>query len=249
LHQWARRAQQEVRERGAIACQIPNVLALHENLWCDIVRHETINYWTLRQLHEFLSEHRLALRDVRESVTEPGVWQVTISDQGEPSERARQAMDREATADLEASRSWEDFAWLVEQCRNLLNSEIEDWQYRCKAVAAFTNSGYGMTTLSLCDACLRLPCLIDENPKFHGHLTPGHRIPVVGPERLRIDHVDVLLVLRPDWLSLGKGPLHDYWQAGGRILIPAPKPRYLERKIVVDRPKIPIETAVFADFG
>src|SRR5262249_866120 len=150
-----------------------------------------------------------------ESAEQPGMLQLTAQKLGgarQPSAAVDAALARERAAELDRPQAWADFAMLVEQGRDLLNSELEEWSYRNKRIAADSVGGHGMTTLAYCGGpALRLPCLIDECAELHGLLTPGHRLPIVGPERLVHDHFDVVLLLGRDFDPLGEGPLHDYW--------------------------------------
>lgn len=248
-HAWVEAIRDELRDQGVVEWDMPDVLAFHDQLNCDLIRHETRAYWTVGQLQRFLTSHGLTLKNVRPILHEPGMLRVTISRSGPPAPSVQAALDREAEADLDSPRAWEDFALLLDQSRDLLNSELDEWQYRNKKLAAYTISGRGMTTLSLCDACRRFPCLIDESPEMQGLLTPGHRLPIVGPERLKAERFDVLLLLAPDWEAEGHETLHDYWRRGGRVLIPAPKPHYADPPHPGDIHSGKRESAVFADFG
>ncbi len=246
---WLGRHRQTIQDRGGVEWDIPDVLALHDHLQCDVVRHETLAYWTIQQLDHFLIDQGLTLKGVRPTPHEPGMLRVTVTRGGLPSTEVKMRIAHETEAELESPRAWADFALLLDQSRNLLNSELDEWQYRSKKLVAYTVSGRGMTTLSLCDAYRRFPCLIDENPDRWGLLTPGHRIPIVGPERLRKERFDVLLLLGQEWDPEGQGPLHDYWHAGGRILIPAPKPGYADAPRHATSAGVRRESAIFADFG
>ncbi|MCX7702188.1 MAG: methyltransferase C-terminal domain-containing protein [Gemmataceae bacterium] len=249
-HAWAESLRREWRGEDALEWDIPDVLAFHDQLNCDLIRHETRAYWTVGQLQRLLQEHGLTLENIRPAPNEPGMLRVSITREGRPPRPAvAAAIERETEADLESPRAWDDFALLLDQSRDLLNSELDEWQYRNKRLAAYTVSGRGMTTLSLCDACRRFPCLIDECPDMRGLLTPGHRIPIVGPERLKTERFDVLLLLVPDWDAEGYGIVQEYWRSGGRLLIPAPKPYYADPPHLDDTVSSKRETAVFADFG
>src|SRR5262249_60740452 len=92
------------------------------------------------------------------------------------------AMARERGAELDRPQAWADFAMLVEHGRDLLDSELEEWLYRNKKMAAYSVNGRGMTTLAYCGGpALRLPCLIDECAELPGPPTPRHPLPVVRP--------------------------------------------------------------------
>lgn len=228
--------------------EIPDLLALHDRLECDLICHETPCYLSLAQADDLLRRQALELVDVAGQF---GMLRLTVQRRGGPRRPApavEAALARERAAELDRPQAWSDFSMLVEQSRDLLDSELDEWLYRHKKVAAYSVGGRGMTTLAYCGGpALRLPCLIDECADLHGLLTPGHRLPIVGPERLAQEHFDVVLFLGRDFDPTGSGPLHDYWHAGGRVLLPTPKPHYADAPKPVLLHSAP--SLSFADFG
>jgi hypothetical protein len=63
-----------------------------------------------------------------------------------------------------------------------------------KRIAGYGAGGRGVMTLASMDSSRHFAYLCDRNPRFHGRVTPKTHIPVVPPERLADDPVDVLLV-------------------------------------------------------
>jgi hypothetical protein len=231
--------------------ELPDLQFLHDGLACDLICHETRCYFSLDQISELLRANRLELVDVAAGATQPGVLHLTVQKQGgpgRPTPAVDRALSRERVAELDRPQAWGDFGHLVELGRDLLCSELAEWLYRNKKIAAYSVGGRGMTTLAYCGGpAHRLPCLIDERAELHGLLTPGHRLPIVGPERLTQEHFDVVLLLGRELDPVGEGPLNDFWHAGGRILLPTPKPHYVDAPQPVLLHSAP--SLSFADFG
>jgi hypothetical protein len=217
---------------GIAIFEVPHVLPLFERLAYDDICHETRCFFSVEGLCMLMARHGLELIDAVPMKNDSGYVRVTVQREGGPifsRTAVEKIVAKEQSAGLNRPDAWADFAQLVEQSRDLLTSEIEDWLYRGKRVAAWTRNGRGMTLLAYCGLdSRRLTCVIDENPDLHGRLTPGHRIPIVSPECLKRDHPDLILWLGGEWDPEHGGPLADHWQRGGRVLLPLPKPHYAD---------------------
>ncbi len=215
-----------------LSVDIPDLYSLHQRLGFDTICHETKCYFSIGQASALLRRYGFEIFDV-EPLTD-GTSRLRLSVQrrgGAQSIRPSitEAIERERIAGLDRPRPWADFAHLVEMCRDLLTSELNEWLNRGKQVAGWTIDGRGMTFLAYCSIdTLRLSFLVDESPAFRGLLTPGHRIPIVSPERLEREHPDVVLLLGQEWDPMRENALTDYWRRGGRVLTPLPKPHFVD---------------------
>jgi C-methyltransferase C-terminal domain/Putative zinc binding domain len=216
---------------GIAVFEVPHVLPLFQRLAYDEIRHETHYYFSVEGLCILMARNGLELIDAALLNDDAGTMRVTVQRDGGPifsRTAVEKIVGKEQTAGINRPDAWSDFSQLVEQSRDLLTSEIEDWLYRGKRVAGWSCNGRGMTMLSYCGIdSRRLSCVIDEHPDLHGRLTPGHRIPIVAVDHVRREQPDLVLWLGGEWQP-DSGPLTDYWQRGGRILLPLPKPHYAD---------------------
>lgn len=211
---------------------LPDLLSLHDDLCYDLICHETRGYYSVTMVTELAGQHGLELIDVHRDDRQLGKLSVSLQVRGGAfavRSSVNMRIDRERAAELHRPEPWVDFATLVQQARDMLASELNEFEYRHQSLVAYTTGGRGMTMLAYCGAAsLRLPFIIDEDPSLHGLLTPGHRIPIVGPERLLQARPEAVLLLGRRWDPEGEDALHDYWRSGGRILLPLPKPHYAD---------------------
>lgn len=217
---------------GIAVFELPHVLPLFQRLAYDEIRHETHYYFSVEGLCILMARHGLEVIDAALMNDDAGNVRVTVQREGGPifsRTAVEKIVGKEQTAGLNRPDAWFDFSQLVQQSRDLLTSEIEDWLYRGKRVAGWSRNGRGMTMLAYCGIdSRRLTCVIDEHPDLHGRLTPGHRIPIVAVDQVRRENPDLVLWLGGEWQPESGGPLTDYWQRGGKILLPLPKPHYAE---------------------
>ena len=215
---------------GVAIFELSHALPIVERLEYDAIRHETPCYFSVEGLCLLAARTGLEVIDAVPLPEEPGIIRVTLQREGGPL-FARPAIEamiaREQTVGVNRLEAWADFAQLVQQSRDLLTSEIEDWHYRGKRVVAYSRDGRGMTLLAYCGIDSRqIPFVVDQNPELHGRLTPGHRIRIVGPEQLRRDRADVILWLAGNWKPELSAPLAEYCRRDARNLLPLPKPHY-----------------------
>jgi hypothetical protein len=217
---------------GVVNLYVPDLHALHHRLSFDAICHETRCYFSVGYIANLVREYGLELVDVEPLVDGSGRLRLTVRQRASsmtirPS--VIEAIQRERIAELDRPRAWADFAQLVEMSRDLLMSEIDELLNRGKRVVGWTCGGRGMTLLAFCGIdSLRLSFLVDESPELHGRLTPGHRIPIISPERFEQERPDVVLLIGQEWDPIRECALTDYWQRGGRVLVPLPKPHHVD---------------------
>jgi len=73
----------------------------------------------------------------------------------------------------------------------------------------------------------RLPFLVDKSPAKQRLLTPGHHIPVAGPERLLEEQPDLILILAWNFAAEVVEQQAEYLHRGGRFAVPVPRPHVL----------------------
>jgi C-methyltransferase C-terminal domain len=93
-----------------------------------------------------------------------------------------------------------------------------------KTVVGYGAPGKGNTLLNYCG--IRedfLQYTVDRNPLKQGRYTPGTRIPILAPEKIRETKPDYVLIL-PWNLKEEIAKQHEYVKEwGGRFVVPIPK--------------------------
>jgi len=77
-------------------------------------------------------------------------------------------------------------------CR--LDSFVNEQTAAGKRIAGYGAGGRGVMTLAALRSASKFKYLCDKNTAFHGRLAPKSRVPIVAPEHLSQNPVDVLLV-------------------------------------------------------
>jgi len=99
----------------------------------------------------------------------------------------------QALVRVDAGRDLDALAGAVERVRGELGALLERWADEGRSVAAWGSGAKGLTSLAEAGAA-GVRYVIDSDPYKQGRLTPVTHLPVVGPERLGAEPVDVIVL-------------------------------------------------------
>jgi hypothetical protein len=171
----------------------------------------------------------LALTHVERTTTHGGSIRFVGRQAGaEPDESVARFLAQESELGYADGSALADFAQRVDRLRRQLAETIRAEIAAGRTMAAYGATAKGNTLLTTCDIDPNaIRYVVDRNPLKQGLLAPGSHIPVVGPERLENDPVDVVLVLA--WNIAEEIVAQQRWFAerGGRFLIPIPSPHFI----------------------
>jgi novobiocin biosynthesis protein NovU/D-mycarose 3-C-methyltransferase len=230
LHGFVRGMHYLLADDGLAAVEVPHLLPFSLRLEYDTIYHEHLCYFSVHVLRQLFARHGLEVIDVLEVPIHGGSIVVSAQRQGGPrrvSAAVASVLRREEQAGLREAEHWDVFARRVARSRELLLEELDRLRARGERLAGYGAPAKGMTLLAYCGIGPdRLPYLVDRSPHKQGLLTPGHHIPVCGPERLRRDRPDVVLLLAWNFADEVVRQQADYLRGGGRFLLPLPEPHY-----------------------
>jgi C-methyltransferase C-terminal domain len=105
---------------------------------------------------------------------------------------------------------------------------IDGIRSRGESLAGYGAAAKANTLLAYCGIGPdRLPWIVDGSPLKQGLLTPGHHIPIYGPEMLIERQPDVTLILAWNFADEVFEQQADYRRQGGRLAVPLPTPHFL----------------------
>jgi hypothetical protein len=231
LHGFLRGARMVLAEDGVAMVECPHLLPFYENLEFDTVYHEHMCYFSATVLQTIGMACGLELIDVDEVDIHGGSIVVTFQPVGGPrfaTPAVEEMLDRETAAGLTQPEPWDAFARLAAKARQQLVAELRRLKAQGKRVAGYGAAAKGMSLLAFLGIGPDLlPYIVDKNPLKQGLYTPGHHIPVFGPEKLLDDQPDVVLILAWNFAREIIAQQGEYAAAGGRFLLPLPEPKYV----------------------
>lgn len=217
-------------EDGMFVIEAPYLRDLVEAVAYDTIYHEHVSYLSVTALTRIYPLAGLVLTHVERTPIHGGSIRFVGRPAGaEPDESVARFLAEEAVLGYADGTVLADFAERVGRLRRQLAETIRGETAVGRTVAAYGATAKGNTLLTTCDidpGAIRY--IVDRNPLKQGLLTPGSHVPVVGPDCLERDPVDVLLILA--WNIADEVIEQQRWFAekGGRFLIPIPEPHFVD---------------------
>jgi hypothetical protein len=219
-----------LENEGMFVIEAPYLRDLVESVAYDTIYHEHVSYLSVTALSRIYPLAGLVLTHVERTPVHGG----SIRFVGRPAgatgdETVSQFLNQELELGYADGSALVDFAKRVTRLRGALASAIRAEVAAGRRVAAYGATAKGNTLLTTCDIEPgSIQYIVDRNPLKQGLMAPGSHIPVVGPDHLEREPVDVLLVLA--WNIADEIVQQQQWFAerGGRFLVPIPEPHFRE---------------------
>lgn len=216
-----------LKPRGVITMEFPHLVRLIEENQFDTIYHEHFSYLSFTTVEEIFRAHGLRLFDVDELDTHGGSLRIHachLNDSTRENSAATISLrEEEANWGIRQLERYSAFtARVAATKRNILAFLIEA-RDQGKTIAGYGAPGKGNTLLNYCG--IRTDLLeytVDRNPYKQGKYTPGMRIPIHPPERIRETKPDYLFILPWNLKDEIARQLAYIKEWGGKFVVPIP---------------------------
>jgi len=232
IHDFVQGLKELLAEGGTVTMEFPHLLKLMQLNQFDTIYHEHFSYLSFFVVEKIFASHGLTLYDVDEVPTHGGSIRIYARHAEDESKPVGEAVGRlrrkEFEAGLDRLETYASFTEQVKETKRALLDFLIRAHREGKTVVGYGAPGKGNTLLNYCG--IRedfLAYTVDRNPLKQGRYTPGTRIPILAPEKIRETKPDYVLIL-PWNLKEEISKQHDYvseW--GGRFVVPIPKVQVL----------------------
>ena len=217
---------------GVITMEFPHLARLMAENQFDTIYHEHFSYFSFVAVERAFGHHGITLFDVEELPTHGGSLRIY----GRHSENAAQPVtdrvhnlrQREIGDGFLTPERYRAFSGQVKATKRRLLAFLIDAKERGKKVVGYGAPGKGNTLLNYCGIRTDfLDFTVDANPYKQGKFTPGTRIPILAPERIREARPDYVLILPwnlKDEITAQLGYVREW---GGKFVVPIPEVRVL----------------------
>ena len=218
--------------RGVITMEFPHLQRLMAENQFDTIYHEHFSYFSFVAVEKVFAHHGLTLFDVEELPTHGGSLRIYArhAENGElpVGSRVTALRDREIADGFLTLERYRAFGEQVKETKRKLLAFLIDAKNRGKRVVGYGAPGKGNTLLNYCGIRTDfLDFTVDANPYKQGKFTPGTRIPIHAPEKIRESRPDYILILpwnlKDEITALGAYVAE--W--GGRFVVPIPEVKVL----------------------
>jgi len=218
--------------RGVITMEFPHLYRLMERNQFDTIYHEHFSYFSFFTVEKVFAAHGLTIFDVEELDTHGGSLRIFArhADNGALPVAPAVAALRQRELD-EGFARLETYAAFAEQVRETKRAILEfliGAKRAGKTIAGYGAPGKGNTLLNYCGIRQDfLDYTVDRSPYKQGKFTPGTRIPILAPERIRETRPDYVFVLPWNLLDEIAGQMSYIREWGGKFVVPIPRVRVL----------------------
>jgi SAM-dependent methyltransferase len=213
---------------GVITMEFPHLFRLMERNQFDTIYHEHFSYFSFYSVEKVFAAHGITLFDVQELDTHGGSLRIFGRHADNHTLRVTPAVDelrqREIDQGVAKLETYASFGEQVKETKRLILTFLIDAKRAGKAIVAYGAPGKGNTLLNYCG--IRedfIDYAVDRNPYKQNKFTPGTRIPIYHPDRIRQTRPDYVFIL-PWNLKDEVAEQLSYIRAwGGQFVVPIPR--------------------------
>jgi SAM-dependent methyltransferase len=214
--------------RGVITMEFPHLERLMQENQFDTIYHEHFSYFSFVSVEKVFAHHGLTMFDVEQLPTHGGSLRIyarhTENTDLPVGERVTALRRHETDVGFLTLEHYRGFDEQVKETKRKLLTFLVDAKRRGKKVVGYGAPGKGNTLLNYCGIRTDfLDFTVDANPYKQNSFTPGTRIPIYAPERVREARPDYVLIL-PWNIKEEIARAADYIREwGGQFVVPIPE--------------------------
>jgi predicted RNA methylase len=226
LHSLARAVDILLDKEGVFIIEAPYLVDLIEKLEYDTIYHEHLSYLSIKPLNVLFHKFRMEIFDVEKISIHGGSLRyfVTRKNTYPVSKNVHKFLKNEKK--FYERDTLINFARNVERNREELTWMLKSLKHEGKCIAGLSAPAKGMTLLNYCKIGPDTIDFITEKSTLKiGKYTPGTHIPIVPDSELIKRMPNYVLLLAWNFADEIMNNLKDYEDAGGKFIIPIPRPR------------------------
>ena len=228
IHSLVKNVDKLLSEKGIFIIEAPYLIWLLEHLEYDTIYHEHLSYLSVKPLNVLFGKHGMEIFDIVEADIHGGSIRYFIARQGDY--KVTENVKRLITLEKEKKAYDIDrllkFAKDVEKNREDLMQMLRELKNKGKRIVGVSAPAKGMTLLNYCKIGTDILDFVTEKSTLKiGKYTPGMHIPVLPDSELLKQKPDYALLLAWNFAEEIMNNLKDFKSAGGKFIIPIPKPR------------------------
>lgn len=215
-------------KKGVFIFEAPYLINLIENLEYDTIYHEHLSYLSVKPMNLLFNKFGMEIFDIKQVDIHGGSLRYFIArkDTYPISDNVDKFLKLEEEKKIYEIDTLNNFAKSVQRNREELTWMLKSLKRKGKRIVGVSAPAKGMTLLNYCRIGPETLDFITEKARLKiGRYTPGMHIPVLPDSELVRQKPDYALLLAWNFADEIMNNLKDYKNAGGKFIIPIPKPR------------------------
>ena len=217
---------------SVLTMEFPHLLRLIQGNQFDTIYHEHYFYFWFSTVRRIFAEHGITLFDVEELPTHGGSLRIYGRHAEDDSKKVEDRVQK--LLRLEEAMGWNDlatydsFAAEIHETKRKILDFLICAKREGKTIVGYGAPGKGNTLLNYCGIRTDfLDYTVDRNPQKQGNYTPGTRIPILNPAKIRETRPDYILILPWNLRDEIACQLRYVAEWGGKLVVPIPEPTVL----------------------
>jgi SAM-dependent methyltransferase len=213
--------------QGVITMEFPHLYQLMRQNQFDTIYHEHFSYFSFFTVEQVFKAHGLVLFDVEEIPTHGGSLRIYgrhADDASKPvSANVVELRERELREGYNRLETYSRFEEQVKETKRTILEFLISAKRAGKRIVGYGAPGKGNTLLNYCGIRTDfLDFTVDRSPYKQGKYTPGTRIPILSPDKIREARPDYLFVLPWNLIDEIREQCAYIREWGGQFVVPIP---------------------------
>jgi SAM-dependent methyltransferase len=213
--------------QGVITMEFPHLYQLMRQNQFDTIYHEHFSYFSFFTVEQVFKAHGLVLFDVEEIPTHGGSLRIYgrhAEDASKPvSANVVELRERELREGYNRLETYSRFEEQVKETKRTILEFLISAKRAGKRIVGYGAPGKGNTLLNYCGIRTDfLDFTVDRSPYKQGKYTPGTRIPILSPDKIREARPDYLFVLPWNLIDEIREQCAYIREWGGQFVVPIP---------------------------
>ena len=219
-----------LEKRGIFVIEVPYLVDLIANLEYDTIYHEHLEYLSVKPIHQFFSRNGFEIVNWERNSIHGNSIRIFLARKNMVKGRASvsRILELEEKARIYEPDRLKKFAADVRESAKSFRELLVEIRNNGKKCIGISAPAKGNTILNYCkiDTSL-ISCMIEKSKLKRGFFTPGMKIPILGEEGMARQQADFGVIFAWNFAKEIMNNSAEFRKAGGRFILPIPKPRIL----------------------